>query len=411
MTAFSTAKAIDHGFAQDRLDRIAPFFSSYLEQQRLPNVGIVIMRNGHIVYEHFAGKSAFDGGFTPDKDSLYRIYSMTKPITSVGLMMLYEQGKCQLYDPVSKFIPAFKKMDVFVSGTPNDYQVRPADREITIHDLLTHQSGLTYDFMMESPVDALYRNHKINGARSEKQTLEELCEKITELPLLFSPGERWNYSVATDICGRLIEIISGKSLDQYFEEEILKPLKMNNTMFTLEGDNLKRLTHNYARDPISGKTQLADSPDKTVYRTGRRFLSGGGGLLSTMNDYLRFTEFLRLGGQLDGVRLLSPLTLSMMTSNHLPNNETLITRANGAFSEVSSAGTGFGLGFSVVTNPTEAATVSSMGTYAWGGLASTFFWNDPVYDMNVVFFTQLMPSRTYPLGMQLRQLVYSAIIS
>lgn len=410
MSEFPTANAEDYGFYQKRLDRIAPFLSSYLEQQRLPNVGVAVLRHGHIVYEHFAGRSSFDGGFKPDKDSIYRIYSMTKPITSIGLMMLYEQGKCQLYDPVSKFIPAFKKMNVFVSGTPTEYETRPVDREITIHDLLTHQSGLTYDFLMESPVDAIYRNQKINGARSEGFNLADLCDKIGELPLLFSPGERWNYSVSTDVCGRLIEVISGKPLDQYFDEEILTPLQMNDTMFTIDGDNLKRLTHNYARDPINGKTQLVDSPDKTIYRTGRRFLSGGGGLLSTMNDYLRFTEFLRLGGQLDGRRLLSPLTLNMMRSNHLPNNETLVTRASGSFSEVSSAGTGFGLGFSVVTNPVQTATVSSLGNYAWGGLATTFFWNDPEKDMNVVFFTQLMPSRTYPLSSQIRQLIYSALI-
>ena len=410
MSAFPSETAQNMGFDPERMAHIGSFFHSYLDKGRLPNIGITVMRHGHIVYDHWAGHSAFDGGFTPDPHSLFRIYSMTKPITSVGLMMLYEKGKFQLYDPVSKFIPAFKGLKVFDTGTAREYTTRDAEREVTIHDLLTHQSGLTYDFMMETPVDALYRNAKINGARSEKYNLEEFCDQVCELPLLFSPGTRWNYSISTDVCGRLIELISGKSLDQYFYDDILLPLGMNDTCFTLAEDQMDRLVNNYSRDPLSGKITLADSPEKTVYRQGRRFMSGGGGLVSTMHDYLRFCQFLHQGGILDGVRLLSPSTIAFMTSNHLPDNETLATRASGSFSEVSYQGIGFGLGFSVVADAAMTPTVSYHGNYSWGGLASTFFWNDPINGISVVFFTQMMPSGTYPIRPQLQQLVYAALV-
>ncbi len=410
MTQFPTQTPQNAGFDPDRLAALGPFFQSYLDSGRLPNVGMAVMRHGHIVYEHWAGKSAFDDGFVPDQHSLYRIYSMTKPITSVGLMMLYEQGKFQLHDPVSKFIPAFSDLKVFESGTPREFTTCAPEREMTIHDLLTHQSGLTYDFMMETPVDALYRNAKINGARSEKYALDEFVDRLCDLPLLFSPGTRWNYSVSTDVCGRLIEIISGKSLDRYFYDHILGPLGMADTSFTLAEDQLGRLVNNYNRDPLSSKITLADSADKTVYRPGRKFLSGGGGLISSMHDYLRFCLFLHQGGTLDGQRLLSPSTVAFMTSNHLPDNETLATCASGSFSEVSYQGIGFGLGFSVVADARMTPTVSYHGNYSWGGLANTFFWNDPLNELSVVFFTQMMPSGAYPVRPQLQQLVYAALV-
>lgn len=414
MTAFPTETAQNAGFDPERLSAIGSFFQSYLDSGRLPNIGIAVMRNGHIVYEHWAGHSRFedhgDGRFVPDQHSLYRIYSMTKPITSVGLMMLYEQGKFHLHDPVSKFIPSFAGVKVFESGTTQNYTTRQPDRAMTIHDLLTHQSGLTYDFMMETPVDALYRNAKINGARSEKYELDEFCDRVAEMPLLFSPGTRWNYSVSTDICGRLIEIISGKSLDQYFCDHILTPLGMLDTSFTVTDDQLGRLVDNYSRDPLHGKITLADSADKTLYRPGRKFLSGGGGLVSTMHNYLRFCQFLHQGGELDGVRLLSPSTIAYMTSNHLPDNQTLVTHAVGTFSEVSYQGIGFGLGFSVVIDPKTTPTASYMGNYSWGGLANTFFWNDRVNNLSVVFFSQLMPSSAYPIRPQLQQLIYAALV-
>lgn len=400
----------DLGFDSRRLSRLEPFFDSYLSRKKVSGYGILVARSGKIVHLGMRGQSAFKGGFALESDSIFRIYSMTKPITSVALMMLYEEGLVQLYDPVSKFIPSFSDLRVFAGGTAHDYTTREVEREMTVHDLLTHQSGLTYDFMLMHPVDALYRKARINGLRSEAFDLEEFVDALSKLPLVFSPGERWNYSVSTDVCGRLIEIISGQSLDDFLAGRIFKPLQMDDTFFTIPAEKLSRLTHNYMRDPDSGKINLSDSPTKTIYRPGRRFLSGGGGLLSTMPDYFKFCEMLHRGGfASDGEMLLSPKTLSMMTCNHLPNGETLVDRAHGSFSEMSYGGTGFGLGFGVITDPSQTSVVSSRGNYSWGGAASTYFWIDPEEQLTVIFMTQIMPSGSYPMRSQLQQLVYASL--
>lgn len=397
------------GFDPERLGRIPAFYESYLQSGRLSGISVLIARDGHIAQLAHRGKSAFEGGFDLHDDAIFRIYSMTKPITSVALMMLYEQGKVQLQDPVTKFLPEFKDVRVFDKGTPSAFTTREPARMITVHDLMTHQSGLTYDFMLTHPVDALYRNMKINGARSEKLTLAELPGAVAQMPLVFSPGEQWNYSVSTDIVGRLIELISGQTLDVFMEQNIFTPLGMNDTSFAIAEDKLDRLTHNYNRDPLSKKITLADSPARTIYRPGRKFLSGGGGLLSTITDYYKFCEMLRCGGRLGKVKILGHKTVAFMTSNQLPNNETLVERATGSFSEVGYGGTGFGLGVAVVTQPQYATAAGSKGNFSWGGLASTFFWVDPVEDMTVILMTQMMPSASYPLREQLQQLVYGAL--
>ncbi len=401
------------GFNPARLARIKPFFDSYIAEQKLSGYGVLLARKNRVALNLFSGTSAFaqdaGGGFALDERSIFRIYSMTKPITSIALMMLYEEGKFNLFDPVHKFIPAFKDMEVFESGTPQNYTTRKAARDITIHDLLTHQSGLTYDFLLEHPVDALYRNARINGAYSEKYDLPALADKLATLPLIADPGAQWNYSVSTDICGHLIELISGQSLDIFFQDRLFDPLGMKDTSFTLPPEKKARFTHNYNRDPLSKNIKLVDHPEKTIYQPGRRFLSGGGGLLSTTYDYLQFCTFLHNHGKVGNKQLIARKTLAFMRRNHLPNNETLMERAQGSFSEVSQRGVGFGLGFSVVVDESATITVSSHGNYAWGGLASTFFWIDPVEDLTVIFMTQLMPSSSYPLGAQLRQLVYAAL--
>jgi len=408
MSDFTFENAEKLGFNRQRLDAIPAFFSSYIEKQRLAGISIMVARAGEVAHLSHLGNSAFDGGFSVNDEAIFRIYSMTKPITSVALMMLYEQGLVQLQDPITKFFPKFKDVRVFDKGTPQEYTTREPERMITVHDLLTHQSGLTYDFMLSHPVDALYRNHKINGARSEKQTLEQLVDKLPELPLVFSPGSNWNYSVSTDVVGRLVEVISGEPLDVFFEENIFKPLGMHDTSFTISDEKRHRLMHNYSRSPIDGKITLADSPQRTIYAPGRQFLSGGGGLLSTVSDYHKFADMMRRGGSTPTARILSRKTVAYMTSNHLPDNDTLVNRALGSFSEVTYLGTGFGLGFSVVVDPAQTSTVSSKGNYSWGGLASTIFWVDPVEDITVILMTQMMPSGCYPLRPQLSQLVYAA---
>ena len=397
------------GFDPARLDTIPNFFESYRAREKLSGYSILIARNGKIAHQSQRGHSAFEGGHALSKDTIFRIYSMTKPITSVAIMMLVERGRIMLQDPITKYLPQFAKVRVFEKGTPREYTTREPDRMITVHDLMTHQSGLTYDFMLSHPVDALYRNKRINGARSEKFTLEEFIDELVQMPLQFTPGSQWNYSVATDVLGRIVEVVSGQTLDVFLSENIFVPLGMNDTSFTIDDDKRGRLAHNYARDPVTGVTSLADAPETTIYKPGRRFLSGGGGLLSTIGDYLKFCEMMRRDGVLNGARILGRKTVAYMTSNHLPNNETLMDRATGSFSEVSYGGTGFGLGFSVVVDPQYAPTITSRGVYSWGGLASTFFWVDPQEEMVVILMTQLMPSGTYPLRPQLQQLVYSAL--
>ncbi len=397
------------GFEPTRLATIPDFFETYLAREKMSGYSILVARNGKIAHQSQRGRSAFEGGHEVGMDTIFRIYSMTKPITSVAIMMLAERGKIMLQDPVTKYLPQFADIRVFEKGTPREYTTREPERMITVHDLMTHQSGLTYDFMLAHPVDALYRNRRINGARSAKFTSEEFIDQLVELPLQFSPGQKWNYSVSTDVLGRIIEVVSGQTLDVFLTKNIFMPLGMNDTSFTIDDNKRARLAHNYSRDPVSGITSLADAPEKTIYAAGRKFLSGGGGLLSTMGDYLKFCEMMRRHGVLNGARILGRKTVAYMTSNHLPNGETLMDRASGSFSEVSYGGTGFGLGFSVVVDPQYAPTVTSCGVYSWGGLASTFFWVDPEEEMVVILMTQIMPSGTYPLRPQLQQLVYAAL--
>lgn len=397
------------GFDSKRLNLMTPFFQNYIDENRIPNFGLLVARGGKIAYHKYRGTSAFGEGFKPNHKSIYRIFSMTKPIVSIALMQLYEQGKIMLIDDITKYFPAFKNVKVFDGGTTTNYKTRDPDRMITIHDLMTHQSGLTYDFLFEHKVDALYRKAGINGARSERYDTAGLVNALAEMPLIASPGEKWNYSVSTDVIGHIIEVVSGQSLDDYLEQHIFKPLGMKDTGFYVPDSKIKRLTHNYSRDPDTGKITLAETPAKTRFRSPRKFLSGGGGLVSTMEDYFKFCEMLRNGGRQGRVRIIGRSTLKHMLTNQLPNNETIPDRAEGTFAEVTSEGTGFGLGFSVVVNPGALPIAGSMGNYSWGGLASTFFWNDPVEDMSVIFMTQLMPSRSYPIRTQLQQLVYAAL--
>jgi CubicO group peptidase (beta-lactamase class C family) len=398
------------GFDRARLAAVPEFFTSYLEREKFAGISILIAREGKIAQLSHQGKMGFERDEKLDDDAIFRIYSMTKPITSVAIMQLYEQSKLMLTDPITKFLPAFKDVQVFDKGTASDYTTKAPERMITLHDLLTHQSGLTYDFMLEHPVDALYRNAKINGARSENMNSEQLCAKLAELPLLFSPGTAWNYSVATDVLGHIVELVSGQTLDAYFKEHILDPLNMQDTFFHIPDDKRHRLMNNYAYDAIKRQTRLVDSPEKTIYAPSRKFLSGGGGLLSTMSDYFKFADMLRRKGTgANGAHILGRKTIDKMTSNQLPHGRTLEEHGFGEFTEVAYPGTGFGLGLSTIIDPGVTVSTTSKGNHSWGGLASTIFWNDPVEDITVLMMTQVMPAGTYPLRPQLSQLVYAAL--
>jgi CubicO group peptidase (beta-lactamase class C family) len=343
------------------------------------------------------------------EDTIFRIYSMSKPITSVALMMLYEHGHFQLDDPVHRFIPAWRDLGVYQMGNSSSgWATTPVERPMTVRDLLTHMSGLTYGFMARTNVDAAYRRIKV-GREDAGGTLQDMVDKLAELPLEFSPGTRWNYSVSTDVCGHLVEVISGQRFDRYLRENIFDPLGMVDTGFTVPAESLERFAACYTRRRDKS-LRLEDDPETSIYAKEATFFSGGGGLVSTAADYLRFCSALARGGELDGTRLLGRKTLELMTSNHLPGGRDLSEMATGAFSETTYDGVGFGLGFSVTLDPVTAQVVGSPGEFAWGGAASTAFWIDPAEELVVIFMTQFMPSRTFNFRGQLKQLIYGAII-
>jgi len=400
----------DVGFSAERLAAIPQFFNSYVERGKLAGVSTLVARHGEVAHFETMGKASLEDGRAMEKDTIFRIYSMTKPITSLALMMLYEEGRFQLTHEVSRYIPAFKDLKVWDGGDADDYKTRALERPMTIRDLLTHTSGLTYGFMHAHPVDALYRRADLDGARTGDITLEEMAARLAEIPLLFSPGTHWSYSMATDVCGYLVEVLSGQTLDAFFASRIFKPLGMVDTGFDVPADKLGRLAANYEKHPTTKVTSLADpGSDASIYARPRRFLSGGGGLVSTMSDYYRFCQMMLNGGVLGGVRLVSRKTVETMTMNHLPDGQTMQEMDRSAFSETGMEGAGFGLGFSVIVDPAAAQSVCSAGNYSWGGLASTYFWIDPEEDLIGILMTQLMPSRAYPLRPQLQQLVYGSM--
>ena len=405
------SKPEDVGLDADRLANIPNYFSSYIDRGKLAGFSTLVSRGGEIAHFEVRGNRDRERGLPMEKDTIFRIYSMTKPITSLALMMLYEEGHFQLNHPVSRYIPEFKKLKVWAGGTAEKYETKSCAREMTIRDLLTHTSGLTYGFMHVHPVDQLYRDAGIDGANTVKLTLKEMVTALADIPLLFSPGEQWSYSVATDVCGYLVEVLSGRPLDEFLASRIFAPLGMDDTGFFVPKDKLGRFATNYFKDPRSGKTGIMDLGDETsTYATPPKFLSGGGGLVSTMMDYWRFCQMLLNGGEFEGVRLCSPKTIEFMTLNHLPDDKRMNEISNSAFSELAPAGAGFGLGFQVTLDPAESPTIGSAGNFSWGGAASTYFWIDPEEELVAIFLTQLYPSSTYPLRPQLQQLVYGALI-
>jgi CubicO group peptidase (beta-lactamase class C family) len=332
---------------------------------------------------------------------------MTKPITSLAFMMLVEEGKVALDDPVSRFIPEWKDLAVFSAGT-GPYLTTPPARPMQMVDLLRHTAGLTYGFQTRTNVDAAYRRLKIADAHGPLD-MQGLVDALARLPLEFSPGEAWNYSVATDVLGVLVERISGQAFEAFLKARILGPLGMGETGFAVRADQADRFSACYAPTPEGGLT-LQDDPRTSPYLTPPSFHSGGGGLVSTADDYMKFCRMLVNHGELDGHHLVAPATLRLMASNHLPGGQDLTMLSRSLFSEATNAGVGFGLGFAVTFDPVRAMLTSSPGEYYWGGAASTAFWIDPVKDVAVVFMTQLMGSSTYPIRRELRTLVYSALM-
>jgi CubicO group peptidase (beta-lactamase class C family) len=397
------------GLSSARLARISAHLARYVEGGKVAGTLTLIARGGRVAYFEALGHLEIERRRPLTHDTIFRIYSMTKPITSVGLMMLYEQGRFQLDDPVHRFLPAWKGLQTFVSGNHPTFVTAPVVRDMTIRDLLTHTSGLTYGFMERTNVDAAYRKLGVADRARPGYILRNMVDTLAQLPLEFSPGTRWNYSVSTDVLGHLIEVISGQRLDAYLREHVLEPLDMRDTGFVISDDQLPRFAANYQRQ-TDGSLTLVDDPGASQYRECS-FLSGGGGLVSTAEDYFRFAAMLRNRGELDGVRLLGRKTVELMTLNHLPGGGDLAQLAQGgAFTETAYAGVGFGLGFSVMQSPPRAHILGTPGEYAWGGAASTAFWIDPTEDLIAIFMTQLMPSSSDPLRRELRVLTYAALI-
>ncbi len=392
------------GLDASRLTRISDWMIRYVEEGRFPFAATLIARRGHIAWTGHAGLCDIEAGTPYTPDTLVRIYSMTKPVTSTAFMMLYEQGLVHLDDPVSTFIPEFDDVRVLVPGAKRLDQTEPLATPVTVHHLLTHTSGLSYGFNQDLLSETYAKNRLDFGQRAGG--LAETAVRLAKAPLLFQPGTRWHYSVATDVLGRIVELVSGQTLDQFFADRILGPLEMNDTSFIVPVAKTGRLGPCYAFDQKGGMAVFPTGFGEGEVDT----FSGGGGLVSTGHDYLRFAEMLRRGGSLGSVRLLGPRTLRLMTSNHLPGGVDLATLGPSAWCETSFTGVGFGLGFAVNLSPALSKLSASPGDFSWGGMASTYFWCDPAEEMSVVFLTQLLPSSSWPNRKELRALVYQAIV-
>ena len=398
------------GFSPEKLDRLNQHLSErYIKPGKIPGYRLMVARQGEIAYSASMGQMDIERDKPMRDDTIFRIYSMTKPITSVALMMLFEEGRFQLTDPVFKFIPSWARHQVWVEGTGDAMITRAPANPMTIQHLLTHTSGLTYGgFLegMELPVDSAYARAGIT--RYGQDTLPELIEKLSQVPLLYNPGSRWSYSLASDVCGYLVEVISGQPLETFLRERLFEPLDMPDTGFSVPERSVDRFAACYKRGPDK-KLALQDDPHTSRYLTPPCAPSGAGGLVGTMQDYAHFCDMLRQGGQFQDRQLISKVTLDLMTRNHL-GDKSLAQMAVGGFSETSNEGVGFGLGFASTIDAVASGTVGE-GDFYWGGLASTLFWVDPIEDLYTIFMTQFIPSSTFNFRGQIKNIVYGALLS
>ena len=399
------------GFDPARLDRVDRHFRRYVDDGRLPGWLITVSRRGRLAHVSSYGSRDVEAGLPVETDTLWRIYSMTKPVTSVAAMMLYEEGRLALTDPVATFIPSFADVRVYTGGPDLRPVTVPATEPVRIWHLLTHTAGLSYGFHRVHPVDAMYRAAGFEWASPPDVDLAQACDIWAGIPLLFQPGAEWNYSAATDVLGRVIEVVSGQNLDEFLATRILRPLGMTDT--ACYASDTTRLAALY-RPGTDGMAVRLDALGDAA-RERPVMLSGGASLVSTAADYHRFTQMLlhradSPAGELDGIRLLSSRTVSYMARNHLPGGLDLETFGRPLYAESPFRGVGFGLGFAVVIDPAPGKVVCSEGELSWGGAASTAFWIDQKEELTVSFFTQLLPSSAYPIRPQLRQLVYQALV-
>ena len=392
--------AEDLGFVPDRLARIPAFIqANYLDNGKLPFASVLVGRGDDIALQWSSGVA---------EDAIFRIASMTKPITSVAFMQLVEQGKVALTDPVIKYIPEFAKLGVFVGGGGNvPFMTRAPSTLMRVVDLLRHTAGFTYSFQEQGNVDAAYRKTDVESWT--KNTSQSVIDTLAQIPLEFDPGTQWNYSVATDIVGILVERISGLSLPEYFQTHIFAPLGMTDTFFQGPADKAARIPEGFSFDPEAKMKLIDKAGAESMWAKGWSFNSGGGGLASSVADYHRFCRMLLNGGALDGVQILSPKTIELMTANHIPGGQDLTQMSKSLFSEAEMAGIGFGLGFATTIDSAATLAPCSNGDFYWGGMYSTAFFVDPVEDIIMIFMTQLLPSTTYPVRREIKTMIYSAL--
>ena len=396
-------------FDISRLAAIDVFLKErYLDSGKLPNCQLLIAQGGEIA--HFSSQGAArESGGAIDETSLFRIASMTKPITSIAFMMLVEEGKVAVDTPVHHILPEFKGLGVYNGGGGGvPFQTKPTAEPMRMVDLLRHTSGLTYGFQNRSNVDAAYREGKIENWHGGLD-LDGFIATLGNLPLEFSPGEAWNYSVSTDVLGAVVERVSGLPLTDFFRTRIFAPLKMDDTFFAVPENKIDRLTDCYTFIPGKGRV-LYDRAEASAWSRMPKLVSGGGGLVSTALDYHRFCTMLLNGGELDGARIVGRKTIELMTTNHLPGGSDLAAMSKSLFSEAANAGTGFGLGFAVNIDVARSMIPGSAGEYYWGGMFSTAFFVDPLEQLSMVFMTQMSPSNVYPIRRELKTLIYSALI-
>ena len=409
MTASMTRAAAGAVSARN-LEYLDEHLQKYISSGKLAGTLTAIYRKGELAHWRTLGQMDRERAKPMRDDTVFRIYSMTKPIVSLALMQLFERGLVQLDDPAHRYIPSWEKLRVYQSGVYPGFQTTACARPMTVRDLLTHQAGLTYGFALRTNVDAAYR--ALGIGRDGCASLQDMIDKLAEVPLEFSPGSAWNYSHATDVVGYLVEIISGQRLDAYLREHIFEPLGMADTGFRVRPDHAERFAANYRLTPDRTAIEVADDPATSPYLEEPTLLSGGGGLVSTAGDYLRFCRMLLGGGQLEGARILGRKTLELMTRNHIEENRSIYAASASGRYDPSYAGNGFGLGFAVGLDTADGQISGSPGQYYWSGAASTLFWIDPAEDVAVVFMTQYMSlsvETRYNLARELRAIVYGAL--
>ena len=399
----------DAGLDGARLQRLPAYLDRLVVAGRMPGWQLALARGGRLAYVGSGGHRHVEQQRPVEGDTLWRVYSMTKPVTSVAAMILAEEGAFELTDPVSAFVPSFAGVRVHAGGNDLKPFTVPVREPVRIWHLLTHTAGLTYGFHRVHPSDAALRAAGYEWSFPDGVTLEQAVDLWASVPLVFEPGTEWNYSLATDVLGRVVEVAAGMPLDRFVTERILDPLGMTDTSFGIQDPaDADRLARLYASTP-TGRLVPADALGAAFTRPAT-LLSGGAGLVSSLHDYHRFVQMLRGGGHLDGVRVLGPRTVAAMTRNHLPGGADLETFGRPLFAETPYRGVGFGLGFAVVDDPVAYKSSASAGEYSWGGAASTAFWVDPVEDVTCVFLTSVFPSSALPVRGMLRQLVAQAIV-